>query len=82
MASITHKDMDNCSIVDLNAAEMANGGEMGAMVSFQWITTNEALLVTVHIDQELIKLIQTTGTTWADKSKLMLAYARGCSYVL
>ena len=82
MASITHKDMDNCSIVDLNAAEMANGGEMGTLVSFQWITTNEALLVTVHIDQELIKLIQTAGTTWADKSKLMLARARGCSYVL
>lgn len=61
MAGTTHKHMFNCSIADLNTAEVTKGGEVGALVLFQWVEAMEALLVTIHIDQELVKLIQTVG---------------------
>lgn len=61
MAGITHKHMPNCSIVDFVTAKVVKGREVGALVLVQWGEAIETLLVAVHPDQELVKLIQASG---------------------
>ena len=60
MADITHKHMPNCSIVHFITAKVAKGREVGALVLVQWGEAIETLLVAVHPDQELVKLIQAS----------------------
>ena len=63
MAGIADKHMLSCDVDNLNAVEVVKGREVRALVFSQWAEAMEALLVAIHIDQELVKLIQVAGST-------------------
>ena len=63
MAGIADKHMFSCGVDNLNSAEVVKGREVRALVFFQWAEAMEALPVAIHIDQELVKLIQVAGST-------------------